>query len=49
VKVEKEMKNITIFHVYQISFLVCPWDCNISDSAVLFSICPETTLRVLSL
>jgi hypothetical protein len=29
-KVEKEMKNIIIFHVYQILFLLCPWDCKYS-------------------
>ena len=48
-KVEEEMKNITIFHVYQILFLVFPRDCNLSHSAVLLCICPETTLHVLSL
>jgi hypothetical protein len=43
-KVEEEMKNITVFYVYQILFLVCPRDCNLSDSTVLLCICPETTL-----
>ena len=45
----EEMKNITIFHVYQILFLVCPLDCNLSDSAVLLCIYAETTLHFLSL
>ena len=48
-KVKKEMKNITIFLVYQILFLVCPWDFNLFDFAVLLCIRPETTLHVLPL